>query len=118
MFVESRFKLKQEFIAELKDRLPPWGFGTFSEVIYYRTYSRLRQDGKQEQWADTVIRVVEGVLSIRKDWYHKQHLDWNEGYWQPFAEQLATYIYEMKMLPPGRGLWAMGTDYIYERGGA
>ena len=117
MFVEERFRLKNEFTSELRARTPQWGFGTFSEVIYYRTYSRTTEDGRQEQWADTVIRVVEGVMSIRKDWYRKQHLVWDEGHWQPFAQKLATYIYEMKMLPPGRGLWAMGTDYIYERGG-
>lgn len=118
MFVEKRFALKQEFVAELKDRLPPWGFGTFSEVIYYRTYSRLMDNGKQEQWADTVVRVVNGVMSIRKDWYFKQHLVWDESYWQAYAEKMARYIFEMKMLPPGRGLWAMGTDYIFQRGGA
>lgn len=118
MFVEERFRLKNEFTSELRARTPQWGFGTFSEVIYYRTYSRMTEDGRQEQWADTVIRVVEGVLSIRKDWYRKQHLVWDEGYWQPFAQKLATYIFEMKMLPPGRGLWAMGTDYIFQRGGA
>ncbi|MEA3522470.1 MAG: fused protease/ribonucleoside-triphosphate reductase, partial [Campylobacterota bacterium] len=26
--------------------------------------------------------------------------------------------FEMKWLPPGRGLWVMGTQYVYERGGA
>jgi len=27
-------------------------------------------------------------------------------------------MWEMKFLPPGRGLWAMGTDMVYEKGGA
>ena len=27
-------------------------------------------------------------------------------------------MWEFRFLPPGRGLWMMGTDYIYERGSA
>ena len=25
-------------------------------------------------------------------------------------------MFKMEWLPPGRGLWAMGSDYVYERG--
>ena len=75
-------------------------------------------DGRQEKWADTVIRVVEGVMAIRKDHYRKCGLRWKDEEYQEFAQRLAVAIFDMKMLPPGRGLWAMGTDYIYERGGA
>lgn len=118
MYVEERFHLPTEYKETLKQTPAPWGFGTFSEVIYYRTYSRTKEDGTQETWADTVIRVVEGVMSIRKDWYKKMHIAWDETQWTGLAKDLCDAIYTMKMLPPGRGLWAMGTDYIYERGGA
>ncbi|HEY9191112.1 MAG TPA: fused protease/ribonucleoside-triphosphate reductase, partial [Sulfurovum sp.] len=37
---------------------------------------------------------------------------------QRYAQKLATTMFEMKWLPPGRGLWIMGTEYIYERGSA
>jgi ribonucleoside-diphosphate reductase alpha chain len=30
---------------------------------------------------------------------------------------MAHAIFDLRFLPPGRGLWAMGTDYVYERGG-
>lgn len=118
MFVEERFKLDNNFITALREKHVPWGFGYFSEVIYFRTYSRLMSNGMQEQWADTVARVVEGVMSIRKDHYRKCGLKWIDEQWQALAQELATAIFEMKMLPPGRGLWAMGTDYVYERGSA
>ena len=114
-FVDHRFHLSKDFCTELRQREVPWGFSTFSEVVYMRTYSR-SVGGKQEQWADTIIRVVEGVLSIRLDWYKKMHVHWDERYWDEFAKELATNMFEMKVLPPGRGLFAMGTDYVYERG--
>src|SRR6185436_15117445 len=31
-------------------------------------------------------------------------------------EELAIAMFDMKLLPPGRGLWAMGTEYVFERG--
>jgi ribonucleoside-triphosphate reductase len=116
MFVEERFHLQPQLIEDLRKRPIPWGFGLFSQVIYYRTYSRTREDGTQEQWADTVQRVVEGAMSIRKDWYIKHGLRWDENRWSGVANRMATFIFDMKFLPPGRGLWAMGTNFVYERG--
>lgn len=116
MLVTERFVIEPAFIQSLKEQPIPWGFGIFSSVVYYRTYSRQKVDGSQEQWHDTVVRVVEGVMSIRKDWYVKHGLKWDEIRWQHTAQRLAKFIYEMKFLPPGRGLWAMGTEFVYEHG--
>ena len=88
------------------------------EIVYYRTYSRRKKNGTQEHWADTVIRVTEGILSVRKDYYIKHNLGWRDEEWQEFAKDFSEYMYNMKFLPPGRGLWAMGTEYMYERGSA
>lgn len=117
-YVEERFHLGKEFVEQLHKMHVPWGFGQFSEIIYYRTYSRTKDDGSQEHWPDTVQRVVEGVFSIRKDWYKKMHITWDDHKWNALAEEMALAIFDMKFLPPGRGLWAMGTNYIYERGSA
>ena len=70
----------------------------------------------QEWWPDTVIRVVEGTFSIRKDWYIKNHIPWDESFWQVYARHFATSMFRMEWLPPGRGLWAMGSDFVYRRG--
>ncbi len=118
MRVTERFELDGEFKQELMKRKADFGFGGFGEVIYYRTYSRKRADGSQERWADTVIRVVEGILSIRKNHYIEQGLSWSDEEWQPFARKMAMSCFSMHWLPPGRGLWIMGTEYIYERGSA
>jgi ribonucleoside-diphosphate reductase alpha chain len=116
--VKERFTLQKDFCNELLDKKAKFGFGGFGEAVYYRTYSRIKPDGSQEHWADTVIRVINGVMSVRKDHYVLNRLVWDEAKWQLFAQKLAISMFDMKWLPPGRGLWIMGTEYIYERGGA
>ncbi len=118
MFVKHRFILSRETKEQLKKMPISFGFGLFSEVTYYRSYSRLKENGQNENWTDTVIRVVEGIFSIRKNHYKMAHLHWDEEHWQKFAYDFAITMHQMKWLPPGRGLWIMGTQYIYERGSA
>lgn len=115
-FVTARFRLNAEARAEIRAMPYHFGFDGFGEATYYRTYSRTMADGRQEAWPDTVLRVVDGVFTIRKDWYEKQRLPWDEGYWQTTAAEMGRAILNMEFLPPGRGLFAMGTDYVYERG--
>lgn len=115
-YVSARFRLADGVRAEIARKKPRFGFGGFGEATYYRTYSRIMEGGKQEQWADTVLRVIDGAFSIRKDWYHKHGLGWDEGRWQHEAALSALSMFDMHWLPPGRGLFAMGTNYVYERG--
>jgi ribonucleoside-triphosphate reductase len=70
----------------------------------------------QETWAECVIRVIEGVLSIRKDWYVKHGIAWEDEQWQAFGREMGLTLFDMWWMPPGRGLWAMGTEFVYERG--
>lgn len=116
--LKERFSLDKTFCHELYSQKVQFGFGHFGEAVYYRSYSRIKSDGSQEHWADTVIRVINGVMSIRKAHYRLNHLVWDETKWQSYAQSLATHMYKMKWLPPGRGLWLMGTEYMYERGSA
>lgn len=117
MIIEERYHLPEDVREKLKNRPVSWGFGPLSEAVYMRTYSRVKEDGAQETWADTVCRVVEGVMSIRKHQYVKVlGKRWDMTRWNAVAEELAIAMFDMKLLPPGRGLWAMGTDYVFERG--
>lgn len=103
--------------AELIHNLKPnFGYNGFGEVIFMRTYSRSKSDGGQENWNDVVLRVTNGVFSIRKDWYAKNRVEWNEEWWQTYARRFAVSLFNMYWMPPGRGLWAMGTPFIQERG--
>lgn len=115
-FVTHRFELGPASVARVRGTSYEFGFDGFGEAVYYRTYSRPKADGTQEDWHDTVIRTVNGVMSIRKDWYMKNYLPWEDAYWQEFAEKMAIYFVQMKCMPPGRGLAVMGTDFVYERG--
>lgn len=116
MLVTERFYLEPSTRFLLYTKNPEFGYGLLGAVVYYRTYSRLKDNGEQEQWADTVIRVVEGVLSIRKWWYVINKIHWDESYWQDVGKRMALAIYDMRFLPPGRGLWIAGSDHLYNNG--
>ena len=118
MVVKERFGLKSIFCDEIRAKQAKFGFGGFGEATYYRTYSRIKPDGSQEHWPDTVIRVINGIMSVRKNHYLLNRLSWEDEKWQSYARKLALAMFDMKWLPPGRGLWVMGADYVYERGGA
>lgn len=126
MYVKEFFQLNDNSVEQLSRLKPEFGYDGFGEVVYHRTYSRRKarntteyltgEETGQENWADTVIRVTNGTFSIRKDWYLKNHITWNEDLWQKTASGFAEAMFHMYWLPPGRGLWAMGTKFVYERG--
>lgn len=116
MYVQHRFRLDHRTHDYLQSLRAPFGYNGFGELTYYRTYSRIMREGGQEAWADTVVRVTEGTFSVRKDFYLKNRIPWEEAYWQEFAKGFSTSMFLMKWMPPGRGLWAMGSDFVYERG--
>jgi len=97
--------------------IPEFGFNGLGKVVFQRTYSRPKPDGTNEDWKDVVIRVINGVMSIRKDHMLRNSLRWVDDEWQQYARDMAVSMFKMEWLPPGRGLWMMGTDYCYERGG-
>ena len=109
--VENRFKLNNETCEKLKQMTPKFGFNGLGEVVFRRTYSRDNED-----WADVVIRVTQGVLSIRKEHFIRNTLEWNDNDWNSFAEDFAVSMFNMEWLPPGRGLWMMGTEFTYNKG--
>ena len=45
----------------------------------------------------------------------KNSLDWNEDIKTSEAKRMYDKIFTMKFLPPGRGLWAMGTPLTLEK---
>lgn len=116
MLVKERFVLSDAIKAMIYAMKPKFGYNGFGEVVFYRTYSRIKPDGKQETWNDVVIRVMEGTMSIRKDHYIKNNIHWDESFWQHYSLHMALSMFKMEWLPPGRGLWAMGSDFVYLRG--
>ncbi len=116
--VRERFKLSEKFLDEYRGRQPNWG--PLGYVTFKRTYARTvpGEDGRTEEYWETVRRVVEGCYTIQQNHCRFLKLPWNPQKAQRSAQEMFRLMWGFKFLPPGRGLWMMGTDYIFERGSA
>ena len=66
------FKLADEFVNSYRGKKVPWGYtdaagNSVGEVTFLRTYSRLKEDGTKETWAEVCERVINGMYSLQKD---------------------------------------------------
>ena len=111
----EKFRLTADFVEPYKDRKPPFGFGGLGALVYERTYSRIKEDGVNEQWWETIKRVVEGTYNMQKRHIELNGLGWNPQKAQRSAQEMYDRMWSMKFLPPGRGLWAMGSPITEER---
>ena len=111
----EKFQLSENFINKYKRKKAPFGFNGLGELVYMRTYSRIKEDGKNERWWETVRRVVEGTYTMQKSWIDQHQLGWNPWQAQNSAQEMYDRMFYMKFLPPGRGLWAMGTPITEEK---
>jgi ribonucleotide reductase alpha subunit len=110
-----KFTLDESFIEKYRDQQPNWG--PLGYITYKRTYARLiEKENRVEEFWETIRRVVEGVYSIQKEHCYKLGLPWNETDAQLSAQTMFRKIWEFKFLPPGRGLWMMGTEFIDKHG--
>ena len=110
------FRLTDNFLKKYSRKKVQWGpLGYFT---YKRTYARPLSGTKTEAWRQTVQRVVEGCFLVQKRHCLDWKLPWDERRAQRSAQEMYGLIFDMKFLPPGRGLWSMGTDFMFERGGA
>lgn len=128
--MEVAFTLKESFIAEFVGQQPE--FGALGYVVYKRTYARRIEDlparlkslgeanglRNTEEWWLTCVRVIEGVYTIQKRHCAGLQLPWNERKAQNSAQEMFRRMWDFKWLPPGRGLWMMGTDTLYAKGAA
>ena len=104
------FEIRDEFVEDLKETPPPFGWNGLGELVYLRTYSR---DG--ENWYQTCRRVINGMYSIQKGHCLENGLTWNEDKGQRSAAHAFHMLFDLKWSPPGRGLWSMGTPFVHER---
>lgn len=71
-------------------------WGPTGELVYNRTYSRVKPDGSRETWPETVERVVDGNLGLVDA---KHHLKGER-------EDLIDMMTKFQILPAGRHIWA------------
>lgn len=97
-----QFKLPESFIEPYKTREVNWGpIGNF---IYLRTYSRVVEgENRNEEWWETVRRVVEGTIQIQKRYTKSLLLPWDDKKSMNTAKIMYEKIFSFKFLPPGRG---------------
>jgi ribonucleoside-triphosphate reductase len=107
------FRLPEEVVEPYRSRPVPWGFGALSWVTYKRSYSR---DG--EDWWQTCRRVVEGAFTVQRAHCRERGLAWDEDAARARAADAYGRMWRFQWTPPGRGLWIMGTPFLYERGAA
>lgn len=110
------FKLNNDLAYNLLDTLPdPFINNPIGYITFARTYPRVKSDGTKENWKEVCIRVVSGCYSLMKDWVLSQNIGWSETQALDGALKMLEKIYTMKFLPPGRGLWALGTPIVHTK---
>ena len=114
----GHFKLSAGFLKSYAGTKPKFGFNGLGEFVFYRTYSRVKKDGSKETFLDMAIRVIEGCYEIQRLHCKKFHIPFDLDKAQKSAQEMFQRMWEFKFLPPGRGLWMMGTDFMWEKGSA
>jgi len=112
------FKLSESFLDEYKNQQPHWGYNGLGYIVYKRTYARTKPDGTLEEFWETCKRVVEGCYDVQKKHCKSLRLPWDDRKAQRSAQEMYRRMWAFKWLPPGRGLWMMGSPYIDRLGGA
>lgn len=114
----DHFRLDESFINSYSGKKPKFGYNGLGEFVFYRTYSRLKDDGQKETFIEVLRRVVEGCYEIQRRHCRKIHIPWDYDKAQPSAQEMFQRMWAFKFLPPGRGLWCMGTNHMWRNGSA
>src|SRR5580698_8153580 len=102
-----KYLLPKSFVEQYIKKTPPFGYNGLGEFTYRRTFARLLENGRHEEWYETIERVINGTYSMQKEWINSRGLGWDDM--KSEAKEMYDRMFHMKFLPPGRGLWAMGT---------
>jgi len=92
--------ITEAFANKYSNKQPNWGFNGLGYIVYKRTYARVKEDGKTEEWHETIRRCINGAQKIGAN-YTKQE-----------AEQLFDLIFNLKCNFAGRMLWQLGTPTV------
>ena len=118
--ISFSFRLTDDFVSSYKGKKAPFGYrdaggNSVGEITFLRTYSRKKEDGTKETWAEVCERVTNGTYSLQKDYAKSQRLPWNDSKAQSSAKEFYDRLFNLKWTPPGRGLWVMGTKIVNEQ---
>ena len=97
--------LTEEFLSNYKDKKPNWGYNGLGEIVYKRTYSRIKENGANEEWWETIARCINGAQKI------------GANYTKSEAQKLYDLVFNLKCNFAGRCLWQLGTSTVDRFGG-
>jgi ribonucleotide reductase alpha subunit len=97
--------LEQSFVDSYAKKQAPWGFNGLGEIVFLRTYSRQKENGDNETWAETLQRVINGAIEIGTP------LEKGE------AEALFDHCFHLRCSFSGRSLWQLGTPLVQKFNG-
>lgn len=117
-YLSYQFRSDEEPILDLIKKESSLCLDPIADYTTVRTYSRNKLDSRgepvsREDKNDIYRRVVQGTFSILENrlrnigTYHKY-----EETIRQMAIQMYKSMWERKITPPGRGLWAMGTKLV------
>lgn len=115
---DEYFRLNESFLRSYEGMHPNFGFNGLGEFVFYRTYSRQIDATRKETFLLSLKRTVEGCYEIQRRHCRRLHIPWDFWKAQDSAQEMFTRMWNFKFLPPGRGLWMMGTPFMWERGSA
>lgn len=115
---DKEFKLSSKFLYQFIGKQPNWGYGGLGYLTYKRTYARPLPSGGTEEFWHTCKRVVEGVINVQRLHCLRLKTPWDSQKAAKTAEEMYLRMWQFKWLPPGRGLWMMGTKHVSRVGGA
>ena len=80
-YVSEVYDMPSETEAKIRAIPIQFGYGLLSEIVFYRSYSRLKPDGGREDWHDVTCRCINGSLTILKSHLARNHLPWEKEEW-------------------------------------
>ena len=107
--------LSVDFINEYKHKQTPFYNYGLGEFVYKRTYARINDDNHQEEWYETIGRVVNGLYKIKFNHFKTNNIKWEQEIEEKEAKEMYNLMFNIKFLPGGRSLWAMGTPITDEK---
>jgi len=111
VLIETKKALSKEFLAKYEGKQPKWGFNGLGYITYKRTYARVLEDqGRTEEWWETVERCVE--------WVYRTHQKMEIVLAKKYYEELYDAVFNLKANFSGRMLWQAGTTTVERLGGA
>lgn len=109
--IPACFRFSDEFRKAFLQSSPPiFGYDDLGIFLFYSKYSIVKPDGTNESFKECILRVVEGIMSVRKHYRSMNDVK--------LAEKMCLEFASMRSLPSEQMLKWCGTPTMYSNGSA